>query len=167
MSALLSRFATPFDTPLLLTQPFSCPLQHLVQLHTWLQEQSKELEVADSPSETRLQLEILERQYNQLCSRHDTLLRQGRDTNEQVRHLDQAMFNGATPGKKGGEQLEEVMSRLASTRESLDREATPRLRQLRERLQYHSLDQESQKVGIVRERYNEQIQLQACSNLTT
>ena len=127
---------------------WSRPLQHLVQLHAWLQEQKKELEVADSPSETQLQLEIMERQYNQLCYRHKTLLVQGRDTNKQVGDLDQAMFNGATPGKKGGEQLEGAMVKLESTRETLEREATPRLRQLRERLQYHSLDQKAQEVGV-------------------
>lgn len=139
---------TSFHAPSIDTT-IGMPPQHTVQLHTWLQEQNKELEIADSSSEVQLQLEILERQYEQLCHRHNSLLTQGQEANKQVQQLDQAMFSGATPGKKNTELLEEAMAKLVRGRETLEREATPQLRLLREGLQYHSLDKQAQKVGVV------------------
>lgn len=132
-----SLSSLPFSLPL------SLPTQHLSQLDSWCSEQSQtELEPSSNTLDSQLQLDTLQGQYNDLFSTHNDIAIRARSVARETEQLDSIMF-GSTPGPTHPVVVivDELEVKMTEAGEKLEGVVRPRLKQLKDCLDYHLLQQ--------------------------
>ena len=124
-------------------------IQHLTEQEAWLREQNKDLELAESMEEAKLQLGIFKRQYATLTESHDCLIMRGRELNQKITELDQELFGGTVDegvGKEMGGRVERMTVKLGERKRRMEERASPRLKLLQECQQYFTYNRTAQEV---------------------
>lgn len=118
-------------------------------MESWVQElENREWEWAKNLLDAKLQLDAFQRQYNQINKSHTDLVGMGRGIAAEIDQSDAAMFG---PGKAGTthpavEVVEGVVLRMEDARARMVGVAEPRLQQLQQCYQLHSVKQKLTKV---------------------
>lgn len=113
-------------------------------MESWVKEQeSREWEWAQNQLDAKLQLDAFQRPHDRIIKSHDGLVTMGRDVAAKIDQSDASMFGPvdtySTHPAVG--MVEGVVTRMEEARDWMERVAGPRLQQLQECYQLHSLKQ--------------------------
>ena len=117
-------------------------------MESWTQEQeNREWDSALNQMDAKIQLDAFQRQHDQIHKSHLDLIGMGRSISSEIDQSDRAMFGPLGRIHPAVEGVESLVVRMVQACQRMEGVARPRLRQLKERHQYHVIKQKWSKVS--------------------